>query len=119
MMLGATVQETMQFGLPVNKKALPVQFAYDESELGDDGGQYYMSFSTKDGTHFEYIIYPVKQEGIDKLEAWITQLDTPYLSDTVLETAIYTEGVKYLEGIQDIDATLKAIVDSVEIYLSE
>ena len=78
-----------------------------------------MSFSTKDGTHFEYIIYPVKQEGIDKLEAWITQLDTPYLSDTVLETAIYTEGVKYLEGIQDIDATLKAIVDSVEIYLSE
>ena len=41
------------------------------------------------------------------------------IAATVLETAIYTEGVKYLEGIQDIDATLKAIVDSVEIYLSE
>ena len=32
MMLGATVQETMQLGIPINKKALPAQFAYDESE---------------------------------------------------------------------------------------
>ncbi len=119
MMLGAAVQETIEFGLPVNKKALPAQFAYDESELGDDGGQYYMSFSTKDGVHFSYTIYPVNQEGIDKLEAWIAQLDTPYLSDTVLETVVYKEGAKYLEGTQDIDAAVKAIADSVEIYLFE
>jgi len=119
MMLGAAVQETIEFGLPVNKKALPAQFAYDESELGDDGGQYYMSFSTKNGEHFSYTIYPVNQEGIDKLEAWIAQLDTPYLSDTVLETAVYKEGAKYLEGTQDIDAAVKAIADSVEIYLFE
>lgn len=119
MMLGATVQETMEFGIPVNKKALPAQFAYDESELGDDGGQYYMSFSTKDGTHFDYTIYPVNQDGIDKLEVWIAQLDTPYLSDTILEAAVYAEGAKYLEGTQDIDAAMKAVADSVEIYLSE
>ncbi|MDE7323176.1 MAG: ABC transporter substrate-binding protein [Lachnospiraceae bacterium] len=119
MMLGATVQETIQFGIPVNKKALPAQFAYDESDLGDDGGQYYMGFSMKDGKSFEYTIYPVNQDGIDKLEAWIAQLDTPYLSDTVLEAAVYAEGAKYLEGTQDIDAAVKAIVDSVEIYLYE
>lgn len=119
MMLGATVQEAMQFGLPINKKALPAQFAYDESELGDDGGQYYMGFSTKDGKSFDYTIYPVQQDGIDKLEAWIAQLDTPYLSDTVLEAAVYAEGAKYLEGTQDIDAAVKAIADSVEIYLYE
>lgn len=119
MMLGAAVQETMQFGIPVNKKALPAQFAYDESELGDDGGQYYMGFSTKDGKSFDYTIYPVNQDGIDKLESWIAQLDTPYLSDTVLETAVYAEGAKYLEGTQDIDAAVKAIADSVEIYLYE
>lgn len=119
MMLGATVQETMQFGIPINKKALPAQFAYDESELGDDGGQFYMGFSTKDGTHMSYTIYPVNQEGIDKLEAWIAQLDTPYLSDTVLEAVVYAEGTKYLEGTQDLDAAVKAIADSVEIYLFE
>lgn len=119
MMLGATVQETLQFGLPVNKKALPAQFAYDESELGDDGGQFYMSSSTKDGESFQYTIYPVQQDGIDKLESWIAQLDTPYLCDTVLETVVYAEGAKYLEGTQDIDAAVKAIADSVEIYLYE
>ncbi len=119
MMLGVTVQEEMQFGIPVNKKALPAHFAYDESELGDDGGQYYMGFSTKDGKSFDYTIYPVNQDGIDKLESWIAQLDTPYLSDTVLEAAVYAEGAKYLEGTQDIDAAVKAIVNSVEIYLYE
>ncbi|MDE7478048.1 MAG: extracellular solute-binding protein, partial [Lachnospiraceae bacterium] len=119
MMLSTTVQDSMQFGLPMNRKALPAQFAYDESDLGDDGGQFYMSFSTKDGESFDYTIYPVQQDGIDKLENWIKQLDTPYLSDTVLETVVYTEGAKYLEGIQDIDAAVKAIADSVEIYLFE
>lgn len=119
MMLSADVQENLQFGFPVNKKALPAQFAYDESDLGDDGGQFYMSFSTHDGEHFSYTIYPVNQDGIDKLENWIAQLDTPYLSDTVLESVVYAEGVKYLEGTQDLDTAVKAISDSVEIYLYE
>ncbi len=119
LMLGATLQESMQFGIPINKTALPAQFAYDESKLGDDGGEGYMTFSTEDGKIFDYTIYPVKQDGIDQLESWIAQLDTPYLSDTVLESAVYAEGAKYLEGTQDIDAAVKAIADSVELYLYE
>ncbi len=119
MMLGATVQESMQSGIPVNKKALPAQFAYDESDLGEDGGQYYTGFSTRDGKSVNYTIYPVNQDGIDQLEQWIAALETPYLSDAVLEEVVYAEGAKYLEGIQDIDETVRAIVDSVEIYLYE
>ena len=38
-----------------------------------------MTFSTEDGKIFDYTIYPVKQDGIDQLESWIAQLDTPYL----------------------------------------
>lgn len=119
MMLSTTVQENMLLGFPINKKALSAQFAYDESDLGEDGGQFYIGFSTKDGESIHYTIYPVDQEGIDKLESWIAQLDTPYLRDAVLESVVYAEGAKYLEGTQDIDATVKAIADSVEIYLSE
>ena len=119
MMLGATVQESMQFGIPVNKKALPAQFAYDESSLGEDGGQYYAGFLTKDGKSINYTIYPVNQDGIDKLEQWIAELETPYLSDSVLEDAVYAEGAKYLEGMQDIDTSVRAVADSVEIYLYE
>ncbi len=119
MMLGATVQESMQMGIPVNKKALPAQFAYDESDLGEDGGQFYTGFSTKDGKSVNYTIYPVNQDGIDRLEQWIAALETPYLCDSVLEEAVYAEGAKYLEGVQDIDETVRAIADSVEIYLYE
>lgn len=119
MMISETVQKNLQFGLPINKKALPSQFAYDESELGDDGGQFYTSFSYHDGTSFGYTIYPVNQDGIDKLESWIAQLETPYLSDAVLEAVVYAEGAKYMQGTQDLDTAVKAIVDSAEIYLLE
>lgn len=118
-MLSETVLEGLEFGLPVNKKALAEKFAYDESKLAEDGGQYSESFTDIDGKSFGYTIYPVDQDGIDKLEEWIAGLDTPYLSDTVLENAVYTEGAAYIEGRQDIDAAVKAIADSVEIYLYE
>lgn len=119
MMLSTTVQGTMEFGVPVNKKALAAAYAYDESELGEDGAQYSMSVSDADGLAFGYNIYPVDQEGIAQFEQWIAALDTPYLSDAVLEAAVYKQGAKYLEGKLDIDAAVKEIEDSVEIYLFE
>ncbi|MDE7274579.1 MAG: ABC transporter substrate-binding protein [Lachnospiraceae bacterium] len=119
MMLSTTVQGTVEFGVPVNKKALAAKYEYDESELEENGAQSAIAFSDADGLAFGYNIFPVDQEGIDQLEKWIAALDTPYLSDTVLEDAVYTQGAKYLEGTQDIDAAVKAIADSVEIYLSE
>ena len=109
----------MEFGVPINKKALAAKYAYDESELGEDGSQSSVVMSDADGLAFGYNIYPVDQEEIAQLEKWIAALDTPYLSDTVLEEAIYTQGTKYLEGRQDIDAAVKAVADSVEIYLYE
>lgn len=119
LMLSTTVQGTMEYGLPINKKAVAAKFAYDESKLQENGAQSSVTFSDEDGLAFGYNIYPVDQEGIDQLEQWIASLDTPYLSDFVLEEAVYAQGTKYLEGEQDIDAAVKAIADSVGIYLSE
>lgn len=119
MMLSTTVQGAVEFGVPVNKKALSGKYEYDESELDENGAQSAIAFSDADGLAFGYSIYPVDREGMAQLEKWIAALDTPYLRDTVLEDAVYTEGAKYLEGTQDIDAAVKAIADSVEIYLSE
>lgn len=119
MMLGTTVQGTMEFGMPVNRKAMAAKYAYDESELGENGAQSSVVFSDEDGLAFGYDIYPVDQEGVARLEEWIAALDTPYLTDFVLEDAVYAQGAKYLEGEQDIDAAVKAIADSVEIYLYE
>lgn len=118
-MLGTTVQGTMEFGIPVNKKALAAAYEYDESELSETGAQSSVVQSYGDGTTFGYDIFPVNQDGIDNLEKWIAGLDTPYLTDVVLEEAVYKEGAKYFEGQQDIDKAVKAISDSVEIYLYE
>ena len=119
MMLGADVQKVVPSGLPVNKKALPEQFAYEESELGENGEKGMAGFTMANGENFFYSIYPVNQEGIARLEQWIAQIDTPYLSDTVLEGAVCTEGAAYLEGRQELDAAVAAIAERVEIYLAE
>lgn len=118
-MLGADVQKVMPFGLPVNKKALLEQFAYEESELGENGEKGMAGFTMTNGENFLYLIYPVSHDGIERLEQWIARLDTPYLSDIVLENAVYAEGAAYLEGRQELDAAVAAIVERVEIYLYE
>lgn len=119
MMLGSDVQKLMQFGLPVNKKALTEQFACKESDLGENGEKGMSGFTMTNGETFLYLIYPAAEEDIACLEQWIACLDTPYLTDTVLENAVYTEGAAYLEGLQELDTAVSAIADSVEIYLYE
>lgn len=119
MMLSRDVQKQMQFGLPVNKSALPEQFAYEESELGENGEKGMAGFTLPTGENFFYLIYPVDTEDIAQLEQWIAQLDIPYLSDTMLESVVYTEGTAYLEGHKELDEVMEAIVDRVEIYLYE
>lgn len=119
MMLGYDVQKQMQFGLPVNKRALTEQFACKESDLGENGEKGMAGFTMPNGENFLYLIYPVDADDITRLEQWIACLDTPYLGDTVLENAVYTEGAAYLEGVQELDEAVSAIADSVEIYLYE
>ncbi len=52
LMLGATLQESMQFGIPINKterfqRSLPMMRA----SFGDDGGESYMTFPQKTGKY--------------------------------------------------------------------
>ncbi len=120
LMLGTDVQDNPHAGLPINKKSMAKQFEYDETKLGDDGGLYYTSSTFKDtGKKISLVIYPAKQEDIKKLEDEIAKLNVPYLRDTVLEDAVLTEGEKYFNGSQDLDAAVKSIMNSVAIYMAE
>ena len=118
MMLNTTVQDNTPLGFPINKKSLASVFAYDESQLSEDGGQYSTSYDI-DGVMHGFTIYPVEQEGIDLLEQWIAGLDTPYLSDPVFENVILAQGVEYIEGHKELDEAVEEIVNSVEISLYE
>ena len=118
-MLSTSVQDSPHDGLPINKKSLANLFAYDESQLGENGALYSMSRTTKDGKTSSMIIYPALPEDVKELERIIAELQTPYISDVVLEDAIITEGGKYFNGDQDIDAAVKAVMDKVAIYMAE
>lgn len=118
-MLSRSVQDTPHEGLPINKGSLAEQFAYDEEELGDDGGLYYMSSSGKDGKRLEMVIYPAQQEDIEELDRLIGQLDTPYLPDAVLEDVVLTVGGRYLSGDMELDEAVRSIKDRMAVYIAE
>ena len=118
MMLSTNVQDNTPFGFPVNKKSLVSSFAYNENKLDENGGQYSTSYSI-DGVKYGFTVYPVNQDGIECLEQWIAGLDTPYLSDMMLENKVLEQGAEYMEGRRELDEALEAIAEIVEIYLYE
>ena len=118
MMLSTNVQDNTPFGFPVNKKSLVSSFAYNENKLDENGGQYSTSYSI-DGVKYGFTVYPVNQDGIECLEQWIAGLDTPYLSDMMLENKVLEQGAEYMEGRRELDEAVEAIAESVEIYLYE
>ena len=50
---------------------------------------------------------------------YITALPIHFLEYRVFKSAIITEGGKYFNGDQDIDAAVKAVMDKVAIYMAE
>ena len=118
-MMGSSVQDVLQTGLPINRESLKELFAYDEADLGEDGALSYISSTSEDGREIEYAIYPASQEDIERLESWIEKLETPYLQDAVLEDAVLAGGISYLKGDQDVDAAVQEIENKVAIYLAE
>ena len=118
-MLSTSVQDSPHDGLPMNKKSLAKLFEYDESQLGENGGLYSMSRTNKEGKVNSMVIYPASTEDVKALERSIAELKTPYLRDTILEEAVITEGAKYFNDSQSIDAAVKAIMDKVAIYMAE
>lgn len=117
--LGQEVQKQVFYGYPINKKAFENFFTVDESLIADDGGYSYVGGSTENGLEVQWTVYAPNEEQMQMLKDWVAKVDTPYLCDSVLEEAVYSEGAKYLRGEIDLDTAVKKIMDSVMIYLSE
>ena len=122
-LLGEEVQKMTHLGFPVNKKAFEnsLQPTEEMQERITEGNGAYMSYggTDKEGKTFIWSVYWLDNATEQQLKDWITQSDTPYLQDIVLEEAVLKEGAKYLDGSQNLDAAVKAIADSVAIYMAE
>ncbi|MBO5032086.1 MAG: carbohydrate ABC transporter substrate-binding protein [Lachnospiraceae bacterium] len=118
-LLSPEVQDVPSIGFPMNKKSFVNQFEYEESKLGEDGGLYYMGGSSQDGLEVNYTVYPASADEVSALEKVIASLTTPYIQDSVLETAVIVEGEKYFQGEQDLDTAVSRIMESAALYTME
>ena len=122
-LLGEEVQKMTHHGFPVNQKAFESSLQPTEEmqeRIAEQNGAY-MSYggTDREGKNLIWSVYWLEDTTKQQLKDWIAQSDTPYLQDTVLEEAVLKEGAKYLDGSQSIDAAVKAIADSVAIYMAE
>lgn len=117
--LGNEVQGLMYEGFPMNKMAFETRSTIDENYIGTDGSYMMCVMSDEEGNTFTWNVYWPTDEQVQTLKEWITAADTPYIPDSVLEEAVYTEGAEYIKGNIDIDTAMKQIQDKIAIYMAE
>ncbi|NBJ91040.1 extracellular solute-binding protein [Parablautia muri] len=118
-LLGKENQSYLFKGMPVNKAALEGEFIIDEKYVSEEGIYSYIGASDQDGIMVDLEVYVLDENQQQELRDWIENVNMPYIVDTVLEEAVYKEGTKYLRGATSLDEAVKAIEQSVAIYMSE
>ena len=118
-LLGKENQSYLFKGMPVNKAALEEAFLKEEEHVSEDGVFMSIGGSDRDGIMVDLEVYVLDEGQRQELRDWIENVNTPYVTDTVLEEAVYREGAGYLNGSQSLDETIKAIEQSVAIYMAE
>lgn len=106
-------------GLPVNQEAFDIQFTPQEGYVAEDGGYSYLSMRNEDGVNMEYVSYWPDDEQILTFKEQIGQLQTAYIPDSVLEDAVFEQGVAYMQDKQSLEQTLDEIEKQVSIYMAE
>lgn len=114
-------KENGKFGSFVTNRAAFEYNLLPEKPLdGSDDEIYgYWAMSDEDGNYIEKAVYWMDEAGKDTLRQWVAELKVPYIKDTVLEDAVCTEGITYIEGNQNMEETIDAIKDKISIYMAE
>ena len=106
-------------GFPVNQEAFDIQFTPKEGYVAEDGGYSYLSVSDKDGHMMSYTGYWPSDEQLAALKDQITNLRTAYIPDSMLEDAVFEQGVAYMQGSLSLEQALDEIDKKVSIYMAE
>ena len=64
-------------------------------------------------------VYPASEEELGRLEKIADAASTPYLADSVLETAVCESGKKILNGEKSIEEGVAEIKQKLAIYMAE
>lgn len=119
-LLGKENQTSLFNGFPVTKAGLEEGIlTVDQSWLSVDGIYESIGASDEDGLKMDLEVYWFTEEQKQFLRDWLTSLNTPYIPDSVLEEAVYSEGIRYIRGSQRLEETVNAIEQKVSIYMAE
>ena len=118
-LLGNENQSNLYAGFAVNKGAFPKMYDVNEEWINEEGVFGSIGTSSPDGTSFGMEIYILSEEQKNQVEEWMETVSTPYLTDSVLESAVYQIGTEYFRGSMSLDEAVKEIEQSVAIYMSE
>ena len=119
-LLGKENQTSLFKGLPVSEAGLEEgTFVVNEEYLSDEGIYGSYASSNEDGVMLEFNDYWFDEEQKQFIREWIKSVDTPYVPDSVLEDAVYSEGISYMRGNQSLQEAVDAIEQKVSIYMSE
>lgn len=106
---GRKMQTNLYYGLAVNKTAFGENFIIPENT------ERYIFLNSKE----EEIQLTINEKQIADLRKCVEAVDTPYIEDTVLENAVYEEGIRYMQGTQSLEEAVKAIEKKISIYMAE
>lgn len=105
-------------GFPVNKAAYQ-EICGKEIEKGENEQNTSIAMCTEDGTMISYEHIPLTQEEIDRLTEKIESMTAPIITDRIIQELVIQEGSKYLAGDQSFEDTSAAIMQKINLYLSE
>lgn len=131
-LLGAEVQSVLsEGGFPVNEDAMAGQFRTlggflnqmeaEFSKPGEQCGITSTTWTADDGTTTDSLLdvyFPELSEE-EELKEMISSVNTPYISNAVLEEAVYKAGVSYYNEEIDLEEAVSEIEEQVKIYMAE
>ncbi len=117
--LGIENQSYLYDSLAVNKAAFDESFRMPET-AADSGGVYGSVVTDgEDGNLIQLIYYWPEEEEVSRYKKYIEALNTAYIEDDVVESAVYEAGIAWFQGTKELDEAVDAIEKKVSIYLSE
>lgn len=87
--------------------------------VSDDEPYSYWAGSDEYGNYIEMAVYWMDGAEKEILRGWAETVTTPYVKDVVLEETLCTEGVRYIEGSQNMEETINAVKEKISIYMAE
>ncbi|MBD5524122.1 MAG: hypothetical protein HDR04_06850 [Lachnospiraceae bacterium] len=105
--------------LPLNQAAFDKQFTAKEEYLGENGEYGGVCTMDEEGNMINFTIYWPSDELIAALREEMSTVNTAYVPDQMLEDAVFTEGIGYMNGAQSLEQALDRIEKAVAIYMAE